>query len=695
MTPRTASRERGSARVIIPALAALLVSGYFLAHTWAEAEQKPDPLPTPQIVIDDPRVATNAVVNARTGAPVPNASVTVLDGSAEAVRAGANGTFDLELTTPTLVRVAAQGYAPEVLAAAPGQPFTVGMMPRTDDSVSLRFAGDVMMGRRFYEPSDVATAWLNRGADAVAHRAPLANLAPLLADADLTIVNLETSLIDRPYFKGTRPARFNQEKELVFASAPETAEALRAVGVDVVDLGNNHVYDTLGSGLDSTIAAVESAGLVHFGAGDTVAEAWAPAYVKVRGQRIAFIGCTTVTGRGYRDEYVAGATQGGAAECVPSLLREAVTAAAAKADSVVVMMHGGTEYQATQDAEIRALSEVATAAGATAVVNGHPHVVGGFSESNDAIVAETMGNMLFDQNLWSTLRSYLLRVDLAEGRAVRSRVDPFAMVGYSPVPTTGLLADSSARAAAGLVDGPMLLGVGGAGTIVPGLPGPTELAGSRRDIATIPPGRWLAPEQSAVTPGQDLLFGTGSFERMDTGPATTQPMLWGLGKYTQVTNAAACSGGRGLHLVRKPGSDFDVIATPLHRLPVTPGDRLTVAVDVRASSPGAVLELRFYDAFLGSSSKVHRISIDGEGDGGEGDGERCRQVVLDVAVPNGVVAAQPYLRLLDPGDNTEAVELLADNVRLIRWSARGAGGRGFDTVRFNESGAARLVTDRR
>jgi poly-gamma-glutamate synthesis protein (capsule biosynthesis protein) len=690
MTRCVASHERGSAKVIIPALAALLVSGYFLAHTWAEAEQKPDPLPIPQVVIDDPRVATNAVVNARTGEPVPNASVTVLDGTTDAVRAGTNGTFDLELSAPRLVRVSAQGFAPEVLAAAPGQPFTVGMMPRTDDSVSLRFAGDVMLGRRFYEPTDVATAWLNRGADVAAHRAPLANLAPLLADADLTVVNLETSLIARPYFRGTRPARFNQEKDLVFASAPETAAALRAVGVDVVDLGNNHVYDTLGAGLDSTIAAVESAGLVHFGAGHTVAQAWAPAYVEVRGQRIAFLGCTTVTGRGYRDEYVASATQGGAAECDETRMRETVTAAAAQADSVVVMMHGGTEYRATQDEDIRALSEVATAAGATAVVNGHPHVVGGFTESNDAIVAETMGNMLFDQNLWSTLRSYLLRVDLADGRAVRSRVDPFAMVGYAPVPTTGLLADSSARAAAGLVEGPMLLGVGGAGTIVPGLAGPTELAGSRGDIATIPPGLWLAPEQTAVSPGQDLLFGTGSFERMDTGPETTQPLLWGLGKYTQISSDAACAGGRGLHLARKPGSEFDVIATPLHRLPVAAGDRLTLAVDVRSSSPGAVLELRFYDAFLGSSTKVHRVAIELES-----AGEGCRQFSMDVTVPAGVVAAQPYLRLLDPGDNTAAVELLADNARLVRWSEAGEGGRGFDTVRFLQSGAAHLVTDRR
>jgi len=359
-------------------------------------------------------------------------------------------------------------------------------------------------------------------------------------------------------------------------------------------------------------------------------------------------------------------------------------------------MHGGVEYQATQDDEVRALSRVAADAGATIVVNGHPHVVGGFTEAPGAdgapvVVAETMGNLLFDQNLWSTLRSYLLRVDLEGGRRVDTHIDPFAMTGYSPVPTTGLLADSSARAAAGLVPGPMLLGDGYAGTVVGGLGRSEDLRGSRGQIATVPAGLWLAPGQDVVTPGVDLLFGTGSFERMDTGSDTTdqQPLLWGLGKYSRLSSDAACSGTRGIHLVRQPASSFDVVAAPLHRLPVTAGDQITLTAEISRATSGATLEIRWYDGMAGASTSLQRLSI-----GDRSDAISCRQFRLDLTVPAGTLAVQPYLRLRSPGNNLDATEMLVDNVRLVRWASPGTGGRLFDTLDFGDDGAAHLLSDR-
>ena len=190
--------------------------------------------------------------------------------------------------------------------------------------------------------------------------------------------------------------------------------------------------------------------------------------------------------------------------------------------------------------------------------------------------------------------------------------------------------------------------------------------------------------------GQDLLFGTGGFEKMDTDPGSgsMQPLLWGIGKYTELSTEAACTGTRGLHLVRKAGSDFDVVATPLHRVPVTAGDRLTLTVDVHRATETAGLEIRWYDAMLGASTGVDRVAL-GPLDLPDG----CRQVRLDVTVPSGAVAGQPYLRIGKPGDPKAAGELLADDVRMVRWSAPGSGGRLFDTVRFDGTTRAHLVGD--
>jgi poly-gamma-glutamate capsule biosynthesis protein CapA/YwtB (metallophosphatase superfamily) len=679
---------RGYSRLQVPAVAALVVSSLFLGIVWSQADPTPEPTPAQDELVAPVQATTGTVVDA-SGRPVPDAEVDVLGVQAAQHVTDAAGNAELALATPALVRVTATGYSDRVVAAAPADPFTVSLVRRTAGSLSLRFGGDVMMGRRFYEASDTEDAWLQRDSGVDDHAATLRRIQPLLADADLTIVNLETSLMKHPYFSGARPRRFHPDKDLVFASAPVTARALKLAGVDVVDLGNNHVYDGLAAGLDSTIRVVEAAGLVHFGAGRTPAEAWRPAYAEARGQTVGFVGCTTVTGDRYPITYVTRPGQGGAAECAPGPLRAAIAEASAHADTVVVMMHGGVEYQQSQDALVRSLSAVAADAGATLVVNGHPHVIGGFVTDHDALVAETLGNLLFDQNLWSTLRSYLLRVDLENGRPVRSQIDPFAIAGYTPVPTTGLLADASARVAAGFLPGPMLLGEGAAATKVTD-PGPLpSLRGERGEVATLPVGAWLLAGQPGITPGQDLLYGTGSFEQMDTGPDTTQPLLWGLGKYTQVTNAAACTGARGVHLVRKPASDFDVIATPLHRMPVTPGERLTLAVSASRASDGAQAEVRWYAALDGPSDGIAVLPIESFEDDG------CRQFRLDVTVPDGVVAVQPYLRLIDPGSPTKAGELIADDVRLVRWDSPGAGGRIFDTVSFDDAGSARLTADGR
>ena len=143
------------------------------------------------------------------------------------------------------------------------------------------------------------------------------------------MVNLETPVIEDPFVDptGARRRDFHSTKEFVFASAPQSVEALLEVGVDLVSLGNNHVLDALGSGLADTLDALDRADMPHFGAGLTVDQAWAPALVERKGQRFAFLACTTITGTEHPVPYVAGPGQGGAAQCSTSRLEHEVRAA--------------------------------------------------------------------------------------------------------------------------------------------------------------------------------------------------------------------------------------------------------------------------------------------------------------------------------------------------------------------------------
>ncbi len=250
-----------------------------------------------------------------------------------------------------------------------------------------------MFGRRYYDRNEDGNrrdGLLRAQANAGDHAELLRHVRPLLVDADLAVVNYETPILSNPWFDPTapRPRNYHSTKELVFASAPESVQALKDSGVDLVSLGNNHVYDAQRPGLLQTLKVLDAAGMPRFGAGRTPDEAWAPALITRKGKTFAFLGCTTVTGTDQAVPYVANETQGGAARCTKERLGREVLAARQKADTVVVMIHGGQEYKAHQTDLVRGLSATAISAGSAIVVNSHPHVVGGITTAGGGLLAD-------------------------------------------------------------------------------------------------------------------------------------------------------------------------------------------------------------------------------------------------------------------------------------------------------------------
>jgi len=618
------------------------------------------------------------------GVPIPAASITA---GPTSVVTGPDGLAWLDLTSPTLVAATAPEHLSRVQAVEPGGAARIELTRRTPTTVSLRFGGDTMFGRRFYESEDAHRPLLTSASTAADHAALLAAVEPLLDDADLTVVNLETTLIADPYWAPDlpRPARMHPTKALVFASALATAEALRSSGIDAVSLGNNHTFDGLDAGLASTVAALDAAGVVHFGAGANEDEAWRPAIVTRAGQRIALIGCTTVTGDGEPVPYVAGPSRAGAAACSSARLAATVAQARKASEAVVVMIHGAVEYQRQQTSWIRSLMHTAATSGAALVVTGHPHVIGGLTRDGTTMLAESTGNLAFDQDLWPTFPSYLLRADLTAGVAVNLTADPLMLDHYQPRPVTGEVAQAVARIAAGVVPGPArLIGPGtyvaGAGADGMGDALTSTMTTLDADVVrTVGPGWWISDSAAPVDVGTDLLYGSGSFDPVDTDPRTPAGRSWDLGLFASIGSDAACGPtgptSVGLQLVRSPMSAKDLIAAPEHRLPVTPGDRLSLVFDVRSSSAG-VAELRWYAGNEGSSSATLTTPIPSD-HRGPAD---CRQVRIDATVPDGVFAASPYLRLEPAHDTQLATHLFVDNVRLIQWAPPGATGRIFDTL---------------
>lgn len=693
--------ERSPINLALPTVVTAVLVGSVLGvafQTDPEQTTVTAPIPTARgLVVDE------------MGRAVPKAVVTV--GSTK-VLADARGQYSVALKAPALASASATGHLSRAFAIEPGKGRNVVLTSNAKQTLSLRFGGDTMMGRRFYMGYRGQAPALPENATAEDHAAVLRDIGPLLRDSDLTVVNLETALVADTTIdvKGKRRPGLHPTKDLIVTSATALAKGLALTGVDVVSLGNNHVIDGLKPGLQSTNKALDAAGIAYFGAGVDADAAWKPAMVKRRGQTVAFIGCTTVTGRHTSIPYVAGESTPGAAECEPKRLAAEVKKAVSQADSVVVMIHGGVEYRRSQTAEVRSLATVAQQAGARVVIGSHPHVIGGLVSTQSNVFAESLGNLVFDQELWPTFPTMLVRVDLRRGLPVSTTVDPIVIDGYRPRPAIGEMADAISRIAAGHAAGSSAGAADGAGRLggasaslalgPSGGPKVVKVPLKLGQVRRLAPGWWYAPPAAAQQPllrmGTDLLFGTGTFEPMEISRRAANVPLWSLGKYGSVTSDAACgpssadgSSGSGLMLARTPLSTRTAYASPDHRTPVSARQKLSLLASLRQASEGSQLQVHWFRAASGGSASVSSIELPA----GSWDRDTCRRIRFDVTVPKGAVAAQVYIRLKPPAGGQRVRRLAVDDVSLVDWAPSGRAGRRYGVLEVLKDGAVPFSSD--
>ncbi|MFL6138591.1 MAG: CapA family protein [Frankiaceae bacterium] len=259
-------------------------------------------------------------------------------------------------------------------------------------------------------------------------------IASVLRRADLAMVNLETAVTTR----GTPAA-----KTYVFRAPPAALAALRAAGVDVATMANNHGMDYGLTGLRDSLAAARAAGFPVVGIGLDAAAAFRPYRVTVKGQRIAVIGATQVLDSSLAAAWTAGPGKPGLASAKDvGRLVAAVEAARADADTVVVYLHWGRELSTCPTGDQRALSDALVRAGADVVVGSHAHVVLGGGWQGGAYVDYGLGNFVFYSSGGLTAESGVLTLTVA-GRAVTAaRWVPAVIEGGVPVRLSGSAAAS-------------------------------------------------------------------------------------------------------------------------------------------------------------------------------------------------------------------------------------------------------------
>jgi len=74
-----------------------------------------------------------------------------------------------------------------------------------------------------------------------------------------------------------------------FLTPPETLDALKSLGVNLLSLSNNHAFDLGASGIQNTVREAERLQMVHAGIGSTMDDAAAPAYLRTSKGTVALV----------------------------------------------------------------------------------------------------------------------------------------------------------------------------------------------------------------------------------------------------------------------------------------------------------------------------------------------------------------------------------------------------------------------
>lgn len=311
------------------------------------------------------------------------------------------------------------------------QPQTDSLAEQTQDSttqteapsetvIHLAAAGDL----------NINEAVVNSGGADYDYTDTFLDVAHLLAQADVTALNLEGNLCGPPY--GTD------------RSAPQTmAQALSDVGVDLIQLANSYSIYRGMDGLKATINGIRLAGMEPVGAYAEPSEAKAAkgyTIKTVQGVKIAFVaftkgmdgmalpvgneGCVNVLYTDYSTDYQSIDTEG--------ITRILEAAAKEKPDITVALLHWGSEFNNTISGSQKDICQLLQENGVDAIIGTHSHYVQKmeFDEQSGSFVAYSLGDFLGDAQRAGSEYSVILDLEITKN----NESGETRITGYSYTP---------------------------------------------------------------------------------------------------------------------------------------------------------------------------------------------------------------------------------------------------------------------
>ena len=317
----------------------------------------------------------------------------------------------------------------EVIATEAPTETTRATSPATSDPVTtihIRAAGDLNV-----TDSVVAAGLVASGYD---YSRAFQDVAAILADADLTVMNFEGNVCGAPYGSAT-------------TSAPvELLNGLRNAGVDLLQMANSCIINNGMIGMTSTLQAIRSAGIEPLGAFSTAEEfrtSKGYTITEVQGVKVAFVAFTKgLGGRGMPAGnedlvnllYTDYATEYSKIDSdrITTILKNVETE---KPDVTIAMVHWGSEYNDDISKTQTSIVSLMQKNGVDVIIGTHPHTLQPvvYDQAAGTLVAYSLGDFFGDAERGGTNYSIILDIEITkDSNTGTTKVTDY---GYTPIYT--------------------------------------------------------------------------------------------------------------------------------------------------------------------------------------------------------------------------------------------------------------------
>lgn len=243
-----------------------------------------------------------------------------------------------------------------------------------------------------------------------------ARIAGVLADADYTIANLETTIGRKDNRAYSGFPNFNTPESLL--------DTLKDAGIDFLTLANNHILDRGFEGLQLTVDNVARWGFDYAGANRTPEEKARAVVVDAGGVRLGMLCYTEMTNGMPKKKDKSPARQYGVNYMGDADFSEDVRRLReAGAEVIIALPHWGVEYRREPTERMQSDARKLVAAGVDVVLGSHPHMVQPVTtltvatesgEVRRGLVAYSLGNFISNQGKRYTDSGILLDFTLQE-----------------------------------------------------------------------------------------------------------------------------------------------------------------------------------------------------------------------------------------------------------------------------------------